>query len=492
LLLTSETVYGNEYELPCPQHTHVKLAPQVMSMREAVFLALRSNPDVRNAELQRVIDKFSLAVAYNQFEPQYALTAEYQIGTDMSPSYLVTPSVSITTPYGTVISTNVNETLDGSALATVTLTQPLLKGFGRDVTEAALYNAQQQEKINKMNLKNQVMSTIVQVVQAYTTVVQDFMNVEINELALRDAKTTLYQTLVRIKAGKLAPTEQDQQQTNVATQALALEQAKNSLQTDYQNLLIILGLSPNANVITDTTVHMPTTKIPCMEESINIALANNIAYQQQLINFKILERNLIVAEDAQKWTLDLTATASRDLGAAGDTGGIVTSTEIVDGVVTTTEISSGLETTKNLTLNLTVPIDNIPIKQQLVNAKIAIQQAKISLQNAKYTLVTNVITSYKNLLSLQEQIKISEYQVKYAQQSLDVAKIKYDYGRTTSFELTTLQTNLREAQSNLINVEISYINALEAFFQTLGTTLEKWCVIVDYCNCPGKKKACCN
>lgn len=469
-------------DLPAPLPSYTVLAPKLMTLKEAVFLALRNNPDVRNAELQRIVDKFSLAVAYNQFEPQYSLTGQTVFSTGASPTYSVLPTVNLTTPYGTQFSASVNETLDGSALGTLTVTQPLLRGTGRQVVEAQLYIAQQTDKLNKLKLKSQAQSTIVQVVQAYTTVVQDYMNVNINQLALQGSRDTLFQTQMKIAAGKEAEADQVQQQANVASQALSLEQSKNSLVQDLKSLLIILGLNPNANVTTEKTITVPTTELPTLDQSIHLALANNIDYQNALINMKVAERNLVTAKDAQRWQLNATASMSRDLGSAGDTSSTssTVTTTTATGVTQTVTTIGGLSTTKSLTLNLDVPIDNLPIQQQVVNARIGLQQAKISLENSKRQLEVTVMNAYQNLQSIKQQIVLAQNQVTYAQQSLQVAQIKFSYGKTTSFELTSLSTALQQAQTTLVSQEITYINALEQFFQTLGTTLDKWKIIVDY------------
>ena len=57
--------------LPLPEHTQP--FAKKLSLREAIFLALRNSPDVENAELQRVLDKFALETARYQFQPHYSI-----------------------------------------------------------------------------------------------------------------------------------------------------------------------------------------------------------------------------------------------------------------------------------------------------------------------------------------------------------------------------------------------------------------------------------
>src|SRR3990167_2930256 len=47
--------------------------PHFLSLREAILLALRYNPTIQNAELDRIIQRYNLRLAENEFELQFAL-----------------------------------------------------------------------------------------------------------------------------------------------------------------------------------------------------------------------------------------------------------------------------------------------------------------------------------------------------------------------------------------------------------------------------------
>ncbi len=485
--------------LPKPTFTDHKLP--ILTLRDAVLLALRNNPTVKSSELQRVVDKFTLAVARNQFEPQYQLTGQANYANGSRPGYNYTPQVSLTTPYGTQLSTNVSNSWDGSgngsSVATATLQQPLLRGFGRKIVEAQLYTAIQQEKVNQLTLKSSIISVILSVTQAYYQLVQDYNTLVTNELNLQNSKETLRQTIVRIQAGQAPGTDRVVQETDVASALLNIEGNKNTILQDQQNLITLLGLDPDVKISIDKQIHVDNVKLPTLEKAIQIGLANNIEYQQALLNYKVTERNLLVAQNQQKWDLELSANVSRTLFATGTesvntgsnstttttttTGTTTTTTTIVNGFITNPGTTSGgSATTKSLTLSLNVPIDNFSIKQQLVNARVSLKQAQLSLENSKRQLITQVTNNYHSLLSQLEQIKLAEKNVALAQQSLNIEILKYNSGRSTSINVTTQRNNLTNAQLTLISQKITYLNTLETFFQTLGTTLEKWNVSLTY------------
>lgn len=472
--------------LPLPERIVQIKAPSagdVLTLRDAILLALRMNPDVHNAELQRVVDKFALAVAHNQFEPQYTFTAQATYANGSKPAYSATPEVSILSPYGTAATVTATPTFNGSTVTSVTVTQPLLRGFGPIPTEALLYEAQLNELSARLTLKNEVMTTIVSVIQAYYVLVQGYNDLKINKLSLDDAKVVLEQTQLKIKYGKAGPAEIAQQQTQVAQQELAVETAKNTIQQDYLALLVLLGLDPDAKLKIVHGITASTVRLPSLTQSITLALANNVDYQKALISFKATQRALLVAKDDQKWQLNVTASASRDLGSNGDIGVVSTTPSSSTGFAPVTSgviVPTGTGTTQQLMFNLSVPIDDVQRKQLIVNAKVGLEQALISLDQDKRTLISNVMSSYNSLLSQAKQIVLAQDSVTYAQQSLDVAQIKFNYGKTTSFELTTLRTNLISAQTTLISQQISYLTAVEQFYELLGITLTKWDISVNY------------
>jgi hypothetical protein len=88
--------------------------PLYLSLHDAILLSLRFSPVVQGAEIQRVVDKFNLAVAKNQFEFQYALTGlanqtnSVSNGSPLSQGgiYSATPSISRQSVYGTQYTDN--------------------------------------------------------------------------------------------------------------------------------------------------------------------------------------------------------------------------------------------------------------------------------------------------------------------------------------------------------------------------------------------------
>lgn len=450
LQLSAVCVFAHVNQTPPPKH---------LSLYEAVMLSLRSNPQVKNAKLQRVVDKFSLEVARNEFEPRYTLQANGVYTRGEKPVYGNDIGVRLKSPFGTEFNVQVDSIFGPKQSNTLSasIKQPLLRGFGRDVTLVGLHNSYDQEKINQLALKDTVMSTITQVVSAYLQLVLDYNAVAINKQSLTDAQKTLEATKLQIKAGKVAETALTQQIAQVAQFKLSLTRGNNSIQRDTRNLMVLLGLNPHSNLAVDTDVVMPTIGLPERNETLHVALKNNVGYQRTLIGLGERYRSLMIAKNNQLWDLSLTASSSKDL-----------------------RVARGAANDSRVTLGLDIPIDDKPRRQQLVSAKVGLKQFQISLENTKRNLVSQVLNSLNDLEAQRRQIALAEENVKYALKSLEVAQKKLKYGRSSMFEVTSLRQSLTASQQSLLSERINYLNTLSQFEQLQGTTLERWKLHVAY------------
>ncbi len=457
------------YEPPLPLPLKLDLPAQKLTLHEAIVLALRNNPNVQSGEIQRISDKFALEVAHNQFEPQYAFTASGTFSEGNRPAYTVTPAVTLTTPIGTQLAATYNNTFVGSTgySTTLTATQPLLRGFGPAVTLAPLRLAYYAEYNARLNLKNTVMTTVTQVIQNYYALVQAYNNLTVDLLALDESKKLLQQYKTQIKAGRIAPAEIVQQQSQVASQELSITQAKNAVSQAYQQLMLTIGLDPDSNLEIDQNIKIPALIAPSLEQSVQLTLDNNVQYQQAIFSLKSAQVNLLQQQDQQKWLLNLVA--SKTFNNNGST------TITTPGGATVTTAGTG-----SVSLNLTVPINDMNRQQGLVNAQVQLEQQKIQLAETKRELRIDVIDAIQNLTFQQQQIIQAQQAVDYAQRSLNVEKIKLSYGRSTVFTVTQLQNTLINAQISLISQEISYINTLATFEQLIGVTLDKYGLKICY------------
>lgn len=455
-----------------------------LSLNDAVLLAVRDNPNVQSSQLSYISQKFSLWVQEWMFQPHYTLQANAMVGgtqfrghheRSLSSSHNVNvqPGVTLLSPVGTQIAlggTAGNNGFGNGGL-TASITQPLLRGFGRPIVEAALNNARDSEVISRLNVEGTLRSTITGVINAYLDVVSAQQTIEIDEAAIKRAEKSVEQTKLYIKGGHKAGNELITVQANVASAKLQLVNDKNYLRQASYALLTAIGIDPNSEIdftYTDIQTLIDKYSLPSLEQTKALILMNDIQYQIDNITLHGPTcRALLIAEDNRRWQLNFIANASTN-GAYGST--VVQNNgqgSITNNFFTNTR-------TESVGLNLVIPIDDQLSKQSVVNAKIALKQAELALMQEKWNKETSAINGWNSVVSAQRGLSFAEDAAKLAEKSYNVSYQKYLHGLIDSLELQTAQIQLIQSQQSLSNSKISYLKALVNLDLLIGHTLKTW------------------
>ncbi len=468
------THFKNAGGIILPNPTATPQKSKNLSLQEAILLALRNNPNVISAELQRVLDKFSLEVAHNAFIPQFNVEGSTYFTDNERPSYSIGPSISWHTPIGTDLRATYNNAFAGSnGETTITLTQPLLKDSGWVYNTIALHDALDNEAIARLAFKAAVTSAVVTVINNYRLLVQDYNQLGIQQRNLHNAKETVAQYKLRYQSGQESKSDLLQQEANYATKELAITQQHDQIYYDYLQLLRALGLSSQSKISIDKDINFKLVQLPPLLRLIDKALANNIEYQSAITRLQTTKRAVIAAKNQARWQLDVTASTSIGLFTGSHTIPQNTSGGLAGNVQ-----APGTGPSIGFTLNF--PLSNIQAKQSVVQAKIGLVQAQLSLQQQKDLLISALTHQYSAIANQQQQIKLAQYAVQLQEKTVSDAKIKLKYGKTTVFEVNQLQNNLLSEKINLVGTKIAYLNAITRLDQSLGNTLNKWGIKLRY------------
>jgi outer membrane protein TolC len=461
--------------------------PPTLTLADAIMLALRYNPDIRSAEMQRVIDKFNLRLAKNGYELQYALTAgahyNNSVSSDQrseSDSYtLFQPAVSIKqSRFGTTGSVAMSNPLSHQASTgvrpynpsvTFNITQPLLKGFSPAVNMLPLYDAYDTEILNKLTLKTNLISSITNIITAYTALIAAQNSLKTLQITIAGQLADFKRQQALVKTGRNAPSDLVSYQSNIAGNQVLMQNAVISVDQARAALLNDLGLDPNS-VLNLPEKAVMEDKIPTLAESLRIGLENNTSYQSAIIKLKQAKNAVITAQDKQRWQLDLTGARVQGGGSGRDRPDNANLPSLTNGQNASTTVG----------LALTIPIHDLSAQKELVSAKIGLEQAQMALLKAKYDAENSIKSSFNTLLTQKEQLTTSQQAVQLSAQTLAIAQAKLKFGRATPFEVTSNQTALTSQQIGFISAQSNYINTLAAFDKAVGTTLNRWHIKVRY------------
>lgn len=452
-----------------------------LSLKEAILLALRYNPNVQNAELNRIVERYQLRVAQREFELQYALggTAILQkthfsgVGEATNKNFIVTPEVLYKNPLGGVFSINMNNKLaeygNYDPLVTANFTQPILRGFGK-VNQIDLWNAQDTENLNKNRLKQTVINEITDVINAYHNLILSGNTLKSQREQLKDAENIFSINKKRIESGQLEPTANIQQEFQIESLRMLVEQAENDFRISSQKLLQVIGLSSDINVSVPLDVSIKSVIVPDLDKSIETAFKNNTDYIALNLSVKAHERALMAAENEQMWQLDFNANFQTGVtnNVEGSSHGF-------------SQVYNGQNVIEAVGVTLSIPINDIARKHKLISAKVNLEKERLRLNTFKRDMTISITNSVNTIQSLARRLELAKKQVRMAQKAYDLEKKKQQAGLVTSFEVNNSQNQLLLAQIGLINAKIAYLNQISGLQRVLGTTLDEWKIALRYC-----------
>lgn len=454
--------------------------PIHLSLKEAILLAVRDNPNIQTAQLNYLQQKLNLDIQQWQFKPHYSLqttASTLRVATQGLPIQVskgVNPQLgaSLLSPIGTQISlasTN-NLTSHYNPGLSLQVMQPLLRGFGKAVVEAALYNARDSETMARLNIEGSLRNTITAVINAYLEVISAEHTIIIDQEAVKRGEQSVAQTKAFIKAGHKAGNELITVLASVASAKTQLENDKNNLQQTRYALLTAIGMDPNTEVHFTSLDPLSLLKkyypIP-LDDVKRLVLESDIQYQiDQITLHGPTTRGLLVAENNTRWQLDLAinATAGSNNGSGQNES--------------TNNLFNGSDQSQSAVLTLKIPIDDQLAKQAVVNAKIALKEAELALLQEKWSKQTSAINGWNNVISAKRALVFAEDAKVLQEKTYHLSYQKYLHGLIDSLELQSAQLQLIQAQQILLGARIAYLKALVNLDLLTGNTLKTWDVKV--------------
>jgi outer membrane protein TolC len=467
-------------ELPTSPTSHSRKTLH-LRLREAILLALRYNTNIQSAELDRIVQRYQLRLAHNEFELQYALAgtaliekSHYSgVGNTVNHSFLGTPELAIKSKYGGQISLDMDNNVapigNYNPLLNLTISQPLLRGFGLSANEAGLLDAIDSEWLNKLNLQQSVIDQVTQVITAYRALILSGNNLENQKRQLQEASKSYEINEKKIAAGQLEPTANVQQSYQIESLNLMVEQAKNDFKTSAQDLLQAIGLDPDMRLAVPNDVTLNKMIIPDISEAITQAENHNVQYLALKMVLRADERAYALAKNQQLWQLDATANVQ-----AGTMTGVDSNTVGLRGIYNGNNISQSAGVT------LTIPLHDLNRRNQLIAAKVRLEKDRLNILAAKRALITTIKNTISTIQSQAKRYELALRQVALADKSYALEKKKQQAGIASALDVSNTQNQLIQAQIGLISAKIAYLNQLSALQRLLGTTLEHWNIKLRY------------
>ena len=365
-------------------------------------------------------------------------------------------------PWGTELSAtpNVNRT-DNTYESSVnfSITQPLLRGFGRQQAMASVDSAKYSLRTARRNLMLAEIDTIIRTVQAVYDCVRLKEELRQNKESLRRLREHKESLLAKTRLGYSPSIDTYRVELELGQAEDAVVQSREALGDSLDDLKMILNIPMEKSVNVIAPLEFSPISIP-FKDAINTAFKNRIEMKQAADDIREAKRQSAVAKRDTWPQLDLQVS----YGRMGYGGAFSKSIGLDDhywaiSLVSTTDFFRRKE--------------KLAYRQSLLNVRTSVRRYSL----IKDEIIRKVKNSIRSLERAWRQIKIQKGRIDSAKGKLELAKVKFRWGKANNFDLIEAEKELRGAQVAFITAVTSYIVGTYKLRKALGTLLEDRCEI---------------
>ena len=349
--------------------------------------------------------------------------------------------------------------------AAIAIRQPLLKNFGRDITDAGIRVARRQERIALYNYQQEVLDRLADVLSAYWELTFATRNLEV-QLASLDAAVELERVnKARVDAGASPLADLLQARAQAAQRRNNVIQAKSNIINSQDTLLALLNWqrsgpiwnAPIVPVDKPTQYDLDTTFDD--EALIVEALDTRPFFQAALTVQEIAE----ITRNVASWQ------RLPELNLIGEYG-----FNAVDETFSSTnsELRRGDYTSYFYGLEFRYPLLNRTARADYRASLSDLERAARLIDQAELAVIVEVRAATRAIRTAQESIEASVAQVAAAQETLDAERKRLEVGASTTFNVLDFQEDLALAQTNEVRAQVDFQQGLIQLERSRGTLLD--------------------
>ena len=411
-----------------PAEAVAQQAPQVITLEDAIRLALERNPSILQAENSVRNSELNVLQQRRQLLPRLNLTSgtgvPYLTPNAQDPS--VTAGLSASMQVGNIYSTVAN-----------------------------MRQSRINEQVSNENLDRSRQTMIFNVMSSYLSLVESQEQIEVQERNLATVEEQLRQIQVRVDAGARPISDLYQQEASVASARLSAVQTERGVIVATMNLIRLLQLDPDGEY---QFVRPELGPLSTDVASLDLTSLSTRAFAQRP-DLRASELSLVSAEQSLK-----IAKASRwpslSLSVGYNSGSFNTNANgaFLD------QWDRGRR--GNLSVNVSVPVLDFTHGITRERAQISLENARINLENARQGVAIEVRTAYLDLQLAEEQLVVAEAQMEAAELALSTAEQRYQAGAATLLEQVQAQLAHQRAAITLVNAqyELVFQSRLMAYY----------------------------
>lgn len=493
--------------LPSPDRVGVDLANQLsLTVDQAIDMALRNNNNIDVARNNFDINRFNLRAARGVYDPLLSSQDFYETATTPSASAIggaVNGAVTLKrwvgsgglsgfTPVGggqysadfnlsRTVTSNTNSFLNPQYPSnfTAAYTQPLLRNFGIDQNRRQIQIAQKNVQLTDSQFRQQAITIVNQVEQAYWNLVFSLRNLQVQIDALKQARAQLESNQRLVQRGVLAPIDIVAATAQITTFEQNVYTAQEDVTRQENTLKTIL--LPDRRAAEWSRPITPVSPVALEAPRVGLevataeALKNRPELEQLDINAQINEIDQRFYKNQTKPQVDIVGTyTSQGLSGTPTAVGIQRGVpEIFNGGLGTTlsNLLSNNFPTYRAGVNISFPWGNHVAKANLGRSRVEGERIANERAQAELTIESEVRNAIQALRSAEARLQAAAASREAAEELYASEQRQFRAGTTTLYLVLQRQTELITARGRELQAQTDLNRAISEFHRATGITL---------------------
>jgi outer membrane protein TolC len=454
-----------------------------LTLDDAIASALRKNAQLKVTEFGRGIARANVLAEYGHFDPAITFRRSYSeseaglnpLGTGqptlVSKDDEYSLSLDGTMPWGATYSIGGNASNQRGSFnyyanqfvtfGGVSVTQPLLRGFGFGAALANLRIAKADRGISDWDYRQAVIDTVTNVIVTYNNLAEARENLRIAIRARDLAAQLVRDNERRNNVGYLADADVTQARAEAATleeSILLAQRAVKSIENQLRALIGDTGITPDGvDFAVDPLVPITT---PATDGAADLHRALELRPDYQAAKLGIVKRRATrsLAFNQMLPRLDFVGS----YGYNGIDSNFATSRQIVRDR-DHRAYSAGMV--------VSVPLTFTEGRGRARAAKLALQQAEADLGRLEQDIAVSVANAIGQLETAGQRVAATETAYALAQQALNAEEKRFKAGTSNTFLVLQFQEKLIFAETARVRSLADEHRALAAYEREIGSTL---------------------
>jgi outer membrane protein len=452
-----------------------------LTLDDAIQMALRRNRDLKVASYYPGIARANLLVARGQFDPSLVLTrsASRQLTQELPGQFsnFHTDSYGITLqgelPVGTQLSITGNTTAQSDAFiglpktfdtfGGVSVTQPLLKGFGLGANLVNVRIAKANRSISDLTYRQSAIDTVWSTVVAYSNLQLAHDQLDAAERSRALAVQQLEENEKRYKVGEASQSDVLTSRAYAAFYDDPILQAQRQVR-DAQNSL--------RSMIGEETF---------FEEEPLFALAPMDVPEVRVDRKADLERALGMRPDYEQQRLAIVKGRASESFAVN---GVLPEVDLVgnygyNGIAGTfsasrAQVDQRMNPAYGVGVTVTVPLAFAVGRGNLRSARLQREQAEAALKDLQASIALSVATAEGQIETTRKRVVADQAALDLAKKAVDDEEKKQKAGKSTTLNVVQQEQLLAQDESSISIALAAERQAVANYDHALGTTLERY------------------